>query len=147
VIVEQGFSLLFRAPNTSVATQSFFNPPSLTSPVHRKAQLLLGTQIYFCMILYVVATFGSAPLTQTMASHRPSSSSVEILQVTNAYGHINSPDIGDPEAYVQVYGRCLVETKEDIGDIKQQLYTLENASIVVPVLSLKESLDTPSHSS
>jgi len=82
-----------------------------------------------------------------MALHRPSRKSVEILeQVANEYAILNAPNEEDQEAYIQIYGRCHLETKEEIGAIQQnvgtiqrRLNTLENASTIIP--------SPPSHSS
>jgi hypothetical protein len=95
---------LFRAVHRSVAIQTSFNPSS--SSIHCKAQLLLGSQIYsytLSMILYVAATeqihYSHKRWRRIVQYRRPSRS---FKKVTNLYGYINSPDVGDPEAYVQV---------------------------------------------
>jgi hypothetical protein len=86
-----------------------------------------------------------------MALHRPSRKSVEILEeVSNAYTMLHPPNPNDSEAYLQVYGKCHLETKEDIRTIQQRLNALENADVVLPAPSPIESLDDadqPSHTS
>jgi len=85
-----------------------------------------------------------------MALHHPSRKSVEVLEeVTNAYAILHAPDGEDHEAYIQVYGRCHLETKDEIGAIQnnvgtisKRLNTLENASTIAPSpLSHSSSID------
>ena len=78
-----------------------------------------------------------------MASRRPSRKTVEILeQVTNVYAILDTPNEEDQESYIQVYGKCHLETKEEMGTLQQRMYALEHAAVAAPSpLSHSSSID------
>src|SRR5580700_7638528 len=80
-------------------------------------------------------------------AHRSRNAFEVVEQVSNAYGHLTPPDEDDPGAHIRVYGRCLVDTKEEIEVIQQRLNTLENASVLVPSPKGSVEIEQPSQTS
>ena len=78
-----------------------------------------------------------------MALRRPSRKTVEILeQVINVYAILDTPNEEDQESYIQVYGKCHLETKEEMGTLQQRMYALEHAAVTAPsLLSHSSSID------